>query len=177
MNIERIVEMTAGVREQAGAYASRAADVARERAEKAAAQVEAVRTPVETLTDTGLKLNSVAHHYVAQLLHLQASMVKGALKMGAQRLRTLSKADSLQQAYQSQAIDLAAARERAVGGARDTWEIVAESGREVSGLLNQAYAQLAHPVRARRTVRKPAAKATARRAAPKRPRAKARKTA
>jgi phasin family protein len=168
MNIpERIVEMTAEVRDQAGAYASKAADAARDSAIKAAEQVEAAKLPVDTLAGAGFKLNSMAHDYVERLLKFQAGMVKGALKNSAHRLRVLSKADTLQDVLESQAIDLAAARERMVDGAKETLEIVAESGREVSGLLTDTYAQLVKPVRAKRPVRKPVTKARKRRA-PKR---------
>jgi hypothetical protein len=178
MNIpERIVEMTLEVRDQASAMANRAAEAARDSAIKAAEQVEAARMPVETLADAGLKLNNLAHGYVKRLLSYQAGMMTGALHMGAKRLRTLSKADSLQDAIEGQAIDLAAARERVVDSAKETMEIVAESGREVSGLLTEAYAHLLRPPRAKRAVRKPVAKARARRAAPKRAPAKARKAA
>ena len=120
MNIQdRIVEMTAGMREQANTYANRAADAARDGVGKAADQIEAARTPIDTLADAGFKLNRLSHAYIDRVLSFQSKLLKGTLLGGAQRLRRLARAASLQEAYEGQAIDLAQTRERIVEGATE----------------------------------------------------------
>lgn len=152
---ERLMEMTAGVRDQAGAYAMRAADMARGGADRAATTVDAARNPVETLAAATLKLNVLAHQYIERLVALQAATIQHTLAAGAQRLRKLSEAASVQQALADQADTFARSRTRFSKDAAEAWDIVTGTGRGVSEIAVQTYARLvrAQPVAAKRRPR------------------------
>jgi phasin family protein len=163
MNLtEKIIEITADVRDQAGAYAARASEAAREGADRAAETVDSAKTPVETLADAGLALNNLAHTYFARLVRLQASAVKFGLDDAADRLRMLAKAESLPAAYQVQVKAFAGTRERILRDANVAVEIVTEAGRGVSELAVGTYTDLVRELqgkppraRAKATARKP----------------------
>jgi phasin family protein len=163
MNLtEKIIEMTADVRDQAGAYAARASEAAREGVDRAAQTVDSAKTPVETLADAGLALNNLAHTYFARLVRLQASAVKLGLDDAAERLRLLAKADSLPVAYQLQVKAFGDTRERVLREANVAVEIVTEAGRGVSELAVGTYTDLVRELqgkppraRAKATARKP----------------------
>ncbi len=157
MNIsERLSETTAGLRDQATAYASRVGDAARATVDLAADRVASARTPLEVLTGATLELNRLSHDYMAQLLTRQATLLQGTLAEGEKRLQRLARAGSIQQAVAGQAEDLNDISARVARNARETWTLVADAGRGVSRLAVATYAELAQPAPAARS-RKPAA--------------------
>jgi Phasin protein len=161
---ERLIEMTAGVRDQAGAYAARATQAARIGVDRAADTVLAAKTPVERLADAGLRLNKLSSQYVEQFVSQQANATQDLLADGAQRLRVLAKAHSLRDAWSDQVELFDLTRARATQSMQRTLEIVSDAGRNVSELAVETYAELLRvPVKARKsparkTVRKSARK-------------------
>ncbi len=148
---ERFIETTAEVRDQATAYVARAAEAARHRVDRAAGQVAAARTPVEVMTEASLKLNNLSHQHLSRLLARQGSMLAGALVESEQRLQRLARAGSLQQALASQAADLIDLPQRIARNTRETWAIVADTGREAAQLAASTYAELLRQTPARKT--------------------------
>lgn len=176
MNLtERLYEMTSDVRDQAGAYAARAADVARDSVDRAASRVDAVTTPVEKLADAGQELNNLAHAYFGRAVALQARVVQKGLDEAASRLRMLAKADSLKHAYGGQVEATAGTRERVMHDANEALEMVVDAGRGVSELALRTYADMLRDVK--RTARPARAKAVKGRKAAKRKVARVRKAA
>ncbi|MGH8284958.1 MAG: phasin family protein [Steroidobacteraceae bacterium] len=149
---ERILEATAGVRDQATAYAGRAVDAARNGAQRAAAGFEAVEAPVDTLADAGRQLNALSYQYAGRMLDQGVQTVHGFIEDGAQRLRHAAKAGDVRSLYRAQLEQLPASRDRIVKDALATWEIVAETGRELQSLALTTYARLVRKnTRARKT--------------------------
>ncbi len=176
MNLtERLYEMTSDVRDQAGAYAARAADVARDSVDRAANRVVAVKTPVEKLADAGQELNNLAHAYFGRAVALQARVVQTGLDEAAKRLRLLAKADSLKHAYGAQVEATTGTRERVMHDASEALEIVVDAGRGGSELALRTYADMLRDVK--RTARPARAKAAQARKAVKRKVARVRKAA
>ncbi len=176
MNLtERLYEISSDVRDQAGAYAARAADVARDSVDRAASQVDAVKTPVEKLADAGQELNNLAHAYFGRAVALQARVVQMGLDEAAKRLRMLAEADSLQHAYGRQLQASAGTRERVMQDANEALEIVVDAGRGVSELARRTYAEVLGGVK--RKARPVRAKAKKARKSVKRKVARARKAA
>jgi hypothetical protein len=168
MNLtERFFEMTADVREQAAAYAARSAEMARSTVDNAAERVEAVATPIENLTTAATRFNKLAYDYANSLISHQANVVTGALQDGAERLRMLNKAGSLQQAYKAQLKYFDVTRDRMTRDAKTAWQLLTQTGAEIQTLANTTWTQLrTQPQSARRSaarVRKTVHK-TARRA-------------
>ncbi len=156
MNLqERLFEMTANVRDQAGAYAARATHAARDSADRAADKVLAARTPVERLADASLRLNKLSAHCVEQLVSQQAATAQELLADGAQRLRVLAKARSLRDAWSDQVELFDTTRARTTQNLQRTLAIVSDAGRNVSELAVETYADL---LRAPAKPKKPAAR-------------------
>ncbi|HKZ74679.1 MAG TPA: hypothetical protein VJ011_11475 [Steroidobacteraceae bacterium] len=162
---ERIFEATAGVRDRATAYAERAVDAARNGAERAAARVEAVETPVQTLADAGRQLNTLAYRYAGRMLDQGVETVHGFIGDGAKRLRLAAHAGNVGNLYREQLEYFPVSRDRIVKDAQATWEIVVDTGRELQSLALTTYARLVRnekPRAARKASR--ARKTTARKA-------------
>jgi len=155
---ERLIETTSEVREQATAYAARAAEAARATADLAADRVAAARTPVEVLTDATLKLNRLSHDHIARLLTRQSALLKRTLTDGERRLQRLARSESLQQALAGQTEELNEIPQRVARNARETWDIVADAGRSVSQLATATYAELVKAAPARKTRKSTAGK-------------------
>lgn len=155
---ERLLEMTAGVRDQADAYASRAAHTARQSIDRAADRVLAAKTPVEQLAAASLRLNTLSSGCVQQLVSQQASVASDLLADGAQRLRVLAKATSLRDAWTDQVELFDATRARTAAHLQRTLSIVGEAGRNASELAVETYAGL---VRTPAKARKPATRKAA----------------
>jgi phasin family protein len=175
---DRISASTLETLGQASALAARAAEFARAGADRAAGQVAAAQAPVEVLTEASLKLNTLSHQYLSRLLARQGAMLKGTLAEGEQRLQRLAAAGSLQQAIAAQAEDLDQIRSKVAHNARETWQIVAEAGREVAALATTTYARLvqAAPTATRRAPR-PSGPARARTKAARKPATRRRRAA
>jgi phasin family protein len=154
---ERLFEISARLRDQADAYAQRAATATRHGIDRAAQQVEALDTPLDALAVAGLQLNQISAKYVARLVTQQTAASRALVRDGAAGLRSLAEADSLPQALQQQLARLADRREQAVDNLRRSWELTAEAGREVAELATSTYRSLARPGKTARRARRPRA--------------------
>jgi phasin family protein len=163
---ERLLEMSAQAREQADAYARRATRATRGSIDRAADQVDAIRTPVSRIAAAGLKLNQISAEFIEQLVKQQSGLAQTLIAGGARRLRSLAEAQTPREALQTQAEALEAARGHATAALRDTWTLAADTGREVAALAETTYATLRTPVhRAAKRGKKAAARARTGRAA------------
>jgi hypothetical protein len=177
---ERLFEMSARLREQADAYAQRAAAATRESIDRAARQVEALDSPLDTLTAASVELNQISANYVARLVTQQAAASRALVRDGAAGLRSLAKADSLAQAWQAQRARLADTRTQAVKHLRRSWELTADTGRAVGELATTTYRSLGlpgTPPRRARHARAAGSKTAPRKARPARRAAAARRPA
>lgn len=167
---ERVFESTGDIREQAGAYAARAAVLARAGAATAAGRMAAARAPVDLLTEASQKLNTLTYECLSKLLARQGAVLKGTLVEGERRLQRLAGATSLQQALAAQALDLGRIPDSVARNVRETWVILADTGREVSRLATTTYAGLAQGATTTRSGRpaRPSQAATGRRPAKRR---------
>jgi ABC-type proline/glycine betaine transport system substrate-binding protein len=149
MNLtERFFEMTSDVRDRVSAYTERTAAVARVSVDKAAERVEAAAGPIEALSVAATRLNKLAYQYTDQMLTHQMNALTGALQDGAQRLRLINKAQTLQGAYQAQVKYFDVSKDRVVRDAKTAWHIVGNTGKDVKSLARDTYANLAaKPVR------------------------------
>ena len=89
-----------------------------------------------------------------------ATVVKGALHDGAQRLRLLSNSHGVKNAYAQQIQYFDITRDRVVRDARQTWEILADASRDVSQLAMQRYAAFVKGVDGTKSATKRPAKAS-----------------
>jgi phasin family protein len=162
---ERILESTAQVRDQAAAYVNQTMQGARDGVQRAAVRLESAGTPVDVLTNAARRMNDLSHSYFERLLEQNTATMKAALNGSAQRLRQLAAARDVSGAYRDQVDALRGTRERVARDAKATWEIVTDTGREMSELAIETYAQLrgaprrkaagaSRRTRARRTVKK-----------------------
>jgi hypothetical protein len=139
---ERILEATAGARDQAAVLAARAFEAARTGAERTADRVASAEGRVATLADAGRKLNTLAYEYTGRMIDQSVSNLKDFIDANAERLRLAAKATDVQSLYRDQLETLPFSRDRIIGNARATWDIVADTGRELQELALTTYAQL-----------------------------------
>lgn len=142
---ERFFELSARLRDQADAYAQRAAMATREGIDRAARQVEALDRPLDTLALAGLELNQISAKYVAQLVTHQTAASRALVRDGAARLRSLAEAESLSEAWRDQASSFADTRGQAIETLRHSWELTAAAGREVAELATSTLRGLTAP--------------------------------
>ncbi len=174
---ERLLELSARLRERTDVYARDAAIAARRRLDRTARQLESLDRPLDALALAGLKLNEIAAHYVSRLVTEQAATGRALVRGGAAGLHALAEADSLSAAWRGQRVHLVDAGGLAADSLRRTWDLTAATGREVAGLAAATYRELAQTGGARPRARRPAGGAseaaarqprTARRARPRR---------
>ena len=148
---ERFVEMTSNVRDQASAYVESTAATARNTVQMAAERVESAAAPIENLSAAASRLNTLAYQYTSEMLAHQANVLTGALHDGAERLRLLNKADSLQHAYNAQIKYFDVTRDRLARDVKTTLRIVGGAGTAVQSLAKDTYAHwLKKPASAKR---------------------------
>jgi hypothetical protein len=155
MNLtERFFEATAEVRDQANAYAERAVDAARDGVKRAADQVGAVETPIETLAKASHELNAITHRYFERMIEQNVDTLKGALDDGARRMRLVAKADGITGLYSDQVKFADVTTDRLTRDAKATWTILADAGQEISEVALSTYAKLMQPKVMKSRVRK-----------------------
>ena len=90
----------------------------------------------------GIKLNRVSHKGVEKLVKNQASLLETTLDDGAARLKLAARADSFRALVGDQIASLPASRDRAVGTARKSIDIVVDTGNEIGGIVRGAIVDL-----------------------------------
>lgn len=127
---------------KAAAAAAYSPDAARQRVLSAAATMEALKQPVETLADAGHRLNGLAHHFAERVLTQQANMIKGLAHDGSQRLRLLAKAQGVKPALDQQLAYFDVTRDRVLRDMKQSYAIVTEAGRGAAQIAVKAYGAL-----------------------------------
>ena len=144
----RLLDRTAHLRQQASSYATDAA---------------------RTVADARQQLNGIARDTAERLFEANASLLKGWVGEGSERLRMLSKAADLRSAAKQQMAYFDVTRERVVRDLRANYAVATDAGRSTTELAVHTYQAL-------RLLPRAAAPRT-KAAAPKgKPTAKARKT-
>lgn len=110
--------------------------------ERLIARIERSQRPIDTVARAGHALSGIAHRYTTQLLDSQATLIKGALHDGAQRLQLLAKSRTPREAYARQAEYMPITRDRLARDARATWTVLGAAGREVRGVVVDTAAEL-----------------------------------
>jgi phasin family protein len=117
------------------------------------------KSPIRKIADTGLRLNRVSHKGVEKLVKNQASLLEYTLDDGAARLKLAARADSFRALVGDQIASLPGTRERAIGTARKSLDIVVDTGTEMRGIVQGAIEDLrTEKTGPQRVSRKPAAK-------------------
>ncbi len=98
--------------------------------------------PTRRLLKAGLKINSVTHNGIADLLKHQASIIEGTMSAGAKRLDLVAEADNLRNLIKDQVALLPQSRDRLLSDARATLEILNDAREE----LMEAYGSGAEDV-------------------------------
>lgn len=163
--VENIVsKVTEGPR----AWGQYAVDGGRTAATMAANVMTGAKKPARRLIKTGLKLNTVAHDSVADLLKLQARALEGTMDAGARRMELLADADSLRAMVKDQIALVPESRDRVVDDARKALDILNEAREELIEVINaesdtviDGLEDIAKPVRKKATAAKKRAKKAA----------------
>ena len=121
------------------------------------------KTPIRTLADTGVKLNRASHKGVEKLVRNQASLFVTTLDDGAARLKLVARATNFRTLVSDQIASLPASRDRAIGNARKSIDIVVDTGSELRGIVRGAIVELRPTTKptVKRVAKKTAKKATA----------------
>lgn len=147
-------------------------EVAREAAVKSAEGIKSLKDPVRLFARSGVKLVAISQGTAQSLIELQAEIVTSALSDAAAQLERAARTDNVMDLVRDQADVLRATRERIVTDMSQAVAIFKDAGGDVRKVATQTYAKVsgqaddesaaAKPAgarKARRTVRKPAARA------------------
>jgi phasin family protein len=140
--IAKIEDIARQFRAEAGERADFVLESIRKATVNTAEFIASGKTPIRKIADTGIKLNRVSHKGVEKLVRNQASMIEKTLDDGAARLRLAARADSFRALVGDQIATLPASRERTVGSARKSLDIVVDTGNEIGGIVRGAIVEL-----------------------------------
>jgi hypothetical protein len=160
--IAKIEQFARQFRLEAGQRADAVLSSLRKATENTADFIASGKTPIRKLADTGIKLNRVSHKGFEKLVRNQASLLEGTLDDGAARLKLAARADSFRALVGDQLASLPSSRERTIGTARKSLDIVVDTGTEIRGIVQGAIGDLrpARPVTERITAQPAVKKAT-----------------
>ena len=126
--------------------------------------IKQLRSPVQTVSRSGIKLTAVTQTLSQNLIELQTEIVGAAMSDAAQRLERAAGASSLGELVRGQVELLPATRKRLVHDTRRSVELFRDAGRELRTVATQTYRQIVES-------RRPAAAKPKQRAKPARKRA------
>lgn len=176
--ITKIEEIARQFRLEAGQRADFVLKSLRQATETTAEFISNGKKPIRKIADTGVKLNRASHKGVEKLVKNQAALLETTLDDGAARLKLAARANSFRALFGDQIASLNSSRDRTIGTARKSLDIVVDTSSEIGGIVRGAMVELrpAKPVAKRvgTAGKKVAKKATATR---KKVVTKARKTA
>ena len=161
--IAKIEQIARQFRTEAGHRADVVLTSLRRATENTAEFIASGKTPIRKIADTGLKLNRISHKGVERLVKNQAALLETTLDDGAARLKLAARADSIRALVSDQIATLPSSRERTIGTARKSIDIVVDTGTEIRGVVQGAIGDLrvAKPVQRKRIAKKATAKASA----------------
>ena len=134
---------------------------ARDAVRNSADSVRSLKTPVNAVARSGIRLTSVSQAFSQNLIELQTDMVSAAISDAALRLERASRAGNLVELFRDQIELLPATRTRLGTDAQRVAEIFREAGREVRAVATQTYEKIVDAAPAKRKPRKTAARKTA----------------
>ena len=138
---------------------------ARDAVRNSADSVRSLKTPVNAVARSGIRLTSVSQAFSQNLIELQTDMVSAAISDAALRLERASRAGNLVELFRDQIELLPATRTRLGTDAQRVAEIFREAGREVRAVATQTYEKIvdsaaAPAATAKRKTRKTVARKT-----------------
>ena len=154
-------------RARAGNYRHAVAEAARRAAQQAAQRALDAKAPIRIVAQAGRRVNDLSHQYFSKLVAQQLRSIEDVIEAGTERLNRAAQAQDFRALLAGQAKLYPASRERLGRDLRATWELAADSGRELRAIVSETYAQLIHGVDT-----SPARKAPRRRKRPTRKTAK-----
>ena len=140
--IDKIEDIARQVRTEAGQRADFVLNSLRQATVNTAEFIASGKGPIRKIADTGIKLNRVSHKGVEKLVKNQASLLETTLDDGAARLKLAARADSFRALVGDQIASLPASRDRAIGTARKSIDIVVDTGSEIRGIVRGAIVDL-----------------------------------
>ena len=140
--IDKIEDIARQVRTEAGQRAEFVLKSIRQATVNTAEFIASGKGPIRKIADTGVKLNRISHKGVEKLVKNQASLLETTLDDGAARLKLAARADSFRALVGDQIASLPASRDRAVGTARKSIDIVVDTGNEIGGIVRGAIVDL-----------------------------------
>jgi hypothetical protein len=167
--ISQVQEFVTG---QAAALAGRVKKVripsltsARDAVRNSADSVRSLKTPINAVARSGIRLTSVSQAFSQNLIELQTDIVSAAISDAALRLERASRASNLVELFRDQIELLPATRTRIGTDAQRAAEIFREAGREVRAVAAHTYEKIvesahAPAASAKRKPRKTAARKT-----------------
>jgi hypothetical protein len=163
--IAKIEQFARQFRMEAGQRADAVLTSLRKATENTADFIASGKMPIRKIADTGIKLNRVSHKGFEKLVRNQASLLEGTLDDGAARLKLAARADSFRALVGDQIASLPSSRDRTIGTARKSLDIVVDTGTEIRGIVQGAIGDLrpAKPV-TKRIAAQPAVKKATRKA-------------
>ncbi len=102
--------------------------------------------PTRRLLKAGLKINSVTHNGIADLMKHQARMLEGTMSAGAQRLDLVAEADNLRNLIKDQVALLPQTRDRLLGDARAALEILNEAREDLMEVISDGAEDVAEDI-------------------------------
>lgn len=138
--------------------------------------IAAAKKPIDTVTETTLRLNKVSHESLARLVKAQSDMIEAAVEAAAKHLNTAADAKSWKELVDAQVSLVPSERERIAKDARRTLEVFTDVREDVKDIFQIGPDRVAEAkktvrattTRARKTARKTTATARKKATATKR---------
>jgi len=135
--IRKIEKFARDLKVEYGLRADRALSTIREATIDTAELIRSGKSPIRKFADTGLKLNRITSKSVDRLVRNQVHFVEGTLDDGARRLKMAARAHNVRDLVGDQIATLPATRERTLGSARKTIDIIKLTGTDVRGVVTE----------------------------------------
>jgi hypothetical protein len=140
--IRKIEKFARDLKVEYGLRADRALSTIREATIDTAELIKSGKSPVRKFADTGLKLNRITSRSVDKLVRNQVTLVEGTLDDGARRLKMAARANSVRDLVGDQIASLPASRDRTVGSARKTIDIIKLTGTDLRGVVTEVIGEI-----------------------------------
>jgi hypothetical protein len=135
--IRKIEKFARDLKVEYGLRADRALSTIREATIDTAELIRSGKSPIRKFADTGLKLNRITSKSVDKLVRNQVHFVEGTLDDGARRLKMAARAHNVRDLVGDQIATLPATRERTLGSARKTIDIIKLTGTDFRGVVTE----------------------------------------
>ena len=135
--IRKIEKFARDLKVEYGLRADRALSTIREATIDTAELIRSGKSPIRKFADTCLKLNRITSKSVDKLVRNQVHFVEGTLDDGARRLKMAARAHNVRDLVGDQIATLPATRERTLGSARKTIDIIKLTGTDFRGVVTE----------------------------------------